>query len=155
MPGHFGIEADLRAFSEDERGQLREAITLHRELRSWHHCGRTLRLSDHGSATIAYLVISERGDEALVSVAQIETPDHALPSPLRLRGLDDHARYRVALLAPKGRVQGSNMKHAPTLTRGETVVASGLALRVAGLPLPPLRAGEIALYGLTREDDAA
>jgi len=41
------------------------------------------------------------------------------------------------------------MKHAPAAVLGEPITATGRMLETIGLPLPILRAGEIAVFHLT------
>jgi alpha-galactosidase len=134
--GHMGIEADVRDFSEVDRRRLAEAIALHKRLRPLLHQGRTLRLELADPAAVAFIVVGE--DEAAVSLAQLDTPAQALPSPLRLPGLVAEARYRVTLLNPSRRLAGT-----PVTTRG------ALLARI-GLPAPALRAGEIAVFHVER-----
>ncbi len=80
------------------------------------------------------MVVGETG--ALVSYARLETPRHAGLAPLRLAGLAPDARYRIRLLTSARR---------PPL---ETAAAPGRLLEVMGLPLPLLRAGELAVFHL-------
>jgi hypothetical protein len=75
---------------------------------------------------------------ALVSYARLETPRHAGLAPLRLPGLAPDASHRVRLLSPA--------RTAP-LTEAS---ATGALLEVMGLPLPMLRAGEVAVFHLER-----
>jgi hypothetical protein len=43
------------------------------------------------------------------------------------------------------------MKRVPALARGAVVRASGRMIAEVGLPLPILRAGEVAVYEIIRE----
>jgi alpha-galactosidase len=141
--GHMGIEADVRDFPEADRGQLADAIARHKTLRPRLHGGRTLRLEHSDPGAVAFVVVDEAG--ALASFAQLEVPAQASPAPLRLAGLDAAATYRVTLLNPP-RHPGATMKLAPALALGETATATGAMLMTMGLPLPVLRAGEIAVF---------
>jgi len=133
----MGVEADVRDFTGAERARLAEIIALHKRLRPLLHAGRTLRLDDPEPAARAFLVTDET--QALVSYAQLETPATAMPAPLRLPGLAPDIDYRIRLLTPARR--------APLTD----ATASGRLLATMGLPLPILRAGEIAVFHLTRE----
>jgi alpha-galactosidase len=134
--GHMGIEADVRDFSGAERARLAEIISLHKRLRPLLHAGRTCRLDVPEPAARAFLVADE--SQALVSYAQLATPQAAAPAPLRLPGLVTGADYRIRLMTPARQAPLSDAR------------ASGQLLDHLGLPLPILRAGEIAVFRLTR-----
>lgn len=150
--GHMGIEADIRAFSAAERDELKEALSLHKQLRGLLHHGATLRqeVSDRGG--IATMVVGP--GEAIATYAQMETPAFATLAPLRLVGLEAETLYRVRLLNPPRRPQAS-MKHVPRFVAGEPLVASGRVLQERGLPLPVLRAGEISVFHLQSQGSPA
>jgi alpha-galactosidase len=143
--GHMGIEADIRAFSEPDRAALTAWIAFHKEVRSLIHAGRRVRLSPPDPGGVAFAVIGAAG--ALVSLAQIETPKTATLRPLRVSGLEDEMIYHIRLINPPARPRAS-MKVAPALALGETLTATGALLRQSGLPLPILRAGELAVFHL-------
>jgi alpha-galactosidase len=143
--GHMGIEADVRDFSEADRARLADAIALHKRHRALLHSGVTRRLDIADPGAFALMVSGGQG--ALVSYAQVETSPQAMPEPLRLPGLDPATRYGVTLLNPSKRA-GAAMKRLPAVATGEPVVATGQLLAVMGLPLPVLRAGEIAVFHL-------
>ena len=147
--GHFGIEADVRDFSEADRAALAAVIALHKAHRGTLHGGRLVRQTTTDPGAAAFLVIGP--DEALASYAQLETPPHATPAPFLLLGLDPDADHEVRLLNPPTRPRTS-MKTAPTLALGEPLTASGRLLEQVGLPLPILRAGEIAVFHLRRPE---
>jgi alpha-galactosidase len=141
--GHMGIEADVRAFSSADQARLAEAIAQHKALRALIHTGRVLRLDAPDPAAAAMMIVGELG--ALVSYAQVETSALTTPSPLRLAGLFGEGRYRVTLLNPPSRPRPS-MKSAPRLVLGATITTTGQLLATMGLPLPILRAGELAVF---------
>ena len=143
--GHMGIEADVRGFSDADQIRLADAITRHKAFRDLIHSGRTLRLDAPDPAAAAMMIVG--GEGALVSYAQVETSALAAPMALRLLGLEAQASYCVTLLNAPERPRPS-MKSAPPLLLGEAVVASGQLLSVMGLPLPVLRAGELAIFHL-------
>jgi len=145
--GHMGIEADVRDFSEADRRRLAEAIALHKRFRPLLHHGRTLRLDAADPGCIAFAVVGET--DALVSVAQVDTPATAAPAPLRVPGLAGEASYRVTLLSPSRRALAA-AKLLPPIVRGETVTTTGALIAGIGLPLPILSAGEIAVFHLER-----
>ncbi|MCX8497822.1 MAG: GH36 C-terminal domain-containing protein, partial [Caulobacteraceae bacterium] len=69
--------------------------------------------------------------------------------PLRLSGLDPAATYLVTLLNPPIHPQRT-MKSAPPTLSGQACETSGAGLIHQGLPLPVLRAQEIAVFHLER-----
>jgi alpha-galactosidase len=145
--GHMGIEADVRDFSGPDRGRLAEAIALHKRFRPLLHAGRTLRLDVADPGAAAFAVIGET--DALVSYAQVETPETAAPAPLRAPGLAPDAAYRVMLLNPSRRALAA-ARSLPPMVTGEGVVTTGGLIATIGLPLPILRGGEIAVFHLER-----
>jgi alpha-galactosidase len=147
LMGHMGIEADVRCFPEADRQRLGQAIALHKRLRPILNAGRTLRLDIADPGACAVMVVAQTG--AVVSYAQVETAPHAGPHPLRLAGLEPDADYRVTLLNPSRRA-GAAMKVVSDLAAGKPVTASGRLLAAMGLPLPVLRAGELAVFELER-----
>jgi alpha-galactosidase len=140
--GHMGIEADIRAFTEAERGRLAEIIASYKALRPLLHGGRTLRLEADDPGAVAFMTIGEGG--ALVSYAQLTVAANPGPARLRLVGLDPAAAYRARLLTPP---RDSGVA-APALTRGEAATVSGAGLMAMGLPLPPLGPAQIAIVRL-------
>jgi alpha-galactosidase len=144
--GHMGIEADIRAFSEPDLKALSAWIAFHKEVRGLIHTGRRVRLTPPDPGGVAFAVIGAA--EALVSLAQIDTPKTATLGPLRVSGLEDEITYHIRLINPPARPRAS-MKVAPALALGETLTATGALLRQSGLPLPILRAGELAMFHLT------
>ncbi|MCI3131931.1 alpha-galactosidase [Phenylobacterium aquaticum] len=145
LVGHMGIEADVRAFSEADRARLAEAIVLHKRLRPLLHSGRTRRQDYPDPGAVATLVLGRDG--GLASFAQLETPPHGGLAPLRLTGLEPAAVYDVTLLNARPARPG---RPTPALVRGEPIRTSGRLIAELGLPLPILRAGEIALFELVR-----
>ena len=145
LGGHMGIEADLRAFSDEERAQLAAAIAVHKSLRAGLHAGRTLRL-EHPDC-LAFANVGEGG--VLVSAAQVETTKAAALAPLRVVGLEADGVYEIAMINPPER-PFAVMKRRIPLVKGDTLTASGAMLAGTGIPLPVMRAGEIAVFRLTR-----
>ncbi len=143
--GHMGIEADVRAFSQADQTRLADAITQYKQLRSLIHSGQTLRLDAPDPAVSAMMIGGAAG--ALISYAQVETSALAAPMALRLVGLQAQTNYRVTMLNAPSRPRAA-MKSVPPILLGSPVVVSGQLLMVMGLPLPVLRAGELAVFHL-------
>ncbi len=147
MFGHMGIEADVRDFGARDLEALTAAIGLHKQMRGLLHGGRLVRQEVTDPGTSAFAVIA--GSEALVSVAQVETSKSGAAAHLRVTGLDPLTLYDARLLNPPKRPRAA-MKQVPALASGETLRATGQWIAQSGLPMPILRAGEIAVLHLTR-----
>jgi alpha-galactosidase len=147
LVGHFGIEADLRAFSPEERRALSEVIALYKRVREWAHGGQVLRLTDPDPGRLIHVL--KGADRALVTVAQTATPQQAGPAPVGLAFVEPDKLYRVRLVNPPVRY-GAAMKRRTPLVRGEPITASGALLASAGLRAPILRAGEIAVFEIEK-----
>jgi alpha-galactosidase len=143
--GHMGIEADLSRMREDERKRLAEIIALHKQWRSLLHGGRTTRL-DHDDPHCCVFQVSRDG-KTLVSVAQLDTPRLMPHQPLRLRHLAAPENYVVRQLNPRPNPE-RRLKAVPSSLRGEPVTMNGAVLMQAGLTLPVLMAGEIAVFSI-------
>jgi alpha-galactosidase len=143
--GHMGIEADISAMRDDERKRLAEVIALHKQWRELIHAGRVTRLV-HGDADCCAFMVSG-GGKALVSVAQLDTPRLMPHLPLGLRGLDASKTYKATLLNPMPAPQ-RRMKVVPENVTGAPIVASGAVFAHAGLTLPVLMVGEIAVFSI-------
>ncbi len=143
--GHMGIEADVRDFPDKDRTRLAEAIALHKRLRPLLHGGRVLRQDAPDPGAVALLVVAE--DQALASYAQLDTSPHATLAPLRLTGLEPAQTYEVTLLNPR---PAPPHRFTPDLVKGQAVRTTGALIAALGLPLPVLRAGEIAVFQLAR-----
>ena len=84
---------------------------------------------------------------AVASLAQLETPRFGVTPNLRLQGLSLDQRYSIRLLNPPTR-PAATMKVAPAFVTGEVIEATGQMIATLGLPMPVLRAGEIAIVQL-------
>ena len=115
LGGHMGIEADLRAFTPEERAQLAAAIALHKTLRADLHAGRTLRLEHPDCLAFANVGAAS----VLVSAAQVETSKAAALAPLRVVGLEPEADYEITMLNPPER-PFAVMKRRIPLVKGDT-----------------------------------
>jgi alpha-galactosidase len=146
LVGHMGVEADISAMTPEERVALAAGIARHKTLRAGLHAGRTVRLEHPDPGCLAVWVHSD--SHILVTAAQVETPRAATLAPLRIAGLEPGRSYRIETLDPLRRplrTQAASL----FLAKGEPLVATGALLIHVGLPLPLLRAGEIAAFLLT------
>jgi alpha-galactosidase len=146
--GAMGVEADVRTLDARERAKLAAAISLYKQHRGLIHSGRQSRLEHPDPGCLCFMIASAR--EALVSVAQVETPVSAVPASLCLRGLGAGAWVARRVDDPgPGR---HRMKIAPAAARGEHLQGPAGLFERAGIPLPVMQAGESALFHLVRTD---
>lgn len=117
MAGTFGYELDLKLVSEEEKELVRTQIQDCKHYWQLIHEGEYYRLTNpmefHEYA--AWEFVSEKRDEALLSVVTLDTHCNGPVNYVRLKGLDENAVYTEE-------------------TSGREY--SGAALMYAGIPLP-------------------
>ncbi len=114
MPGHFGVELDVRTLSTGERDALSQAIKTHKDIRDRIHGARTwVGDGDDGLIWQAY----QKGEDYVVFVYRIQPQSWRHPPPLRLPMLDKARRYQV-----------------------DDVALDGTWIAAQGIALPPLAA---------------
>ena len=95
MAGTFGYELDPAKLSEEEKTAVREQI---RQYKNWEELirrGSYHRLTNPFSDTCAaWMFVSEKKDEALVSVVMLEMHGNMTVSYVKMRGLEPQAVYR-------------------------------------------------------------
>ncbi|MBI1682196.1 alpha-galactosidase [Caulobacter hibisci] len=129
--GHFGIEANLLALTDDERAELAEGVALHKTLRELIHTGDLHRL-DRPANESAFGIVSKDRGQAVFSYTLVREQDAYFAGRLRLTGLDADARYQVRLVWPKAFVTRSSL--VDVLRAG--VALDGRNLMTVGLQLP-------------------
>jgi alpha-galactosidase len=130
MPGHFGVELDLRKIPDGERAELRGAIAAykaHRDLlhgsRVWQgEAGDGLLWQAHGDAEkmLLFLIRTEPGNQR-----------HA--PHIRLPMLEAARRYRLSC------------------ARAQDVVLDGAWLASVGFPAPPMSGEDVVLFEVTAQ----
>ncbi|MEY2654047.1 MAG: hypothetical protein RLZZ524_1075 [Pseudomonadota bacterium] len=143
LPGHFGVELDVRHLSDEDKRELRDWIAIHKQLRDRLHHGRVWLGEGEDQ-----LVWQAHGDEAghdVVLLAYRPQPSSLRYAPtLRLPMLDAHARYRVRAVVPPGTVRSRERHHTAAffdaLHAPEGHVVDGAWLVHAGLPMPRAQA---------------
>ncbi len=130
--GHMGVEADPRAMSEDDRAVLAAHIALYKEWRGTLHSGDLWRL-EHSDPGVSGLMVTH-GPKALALAAQTGFAAQFDVAPLRLKGLDPAAMYRVTLPEPWPGKASRYLASPDHWRQGLTL--SGTALMTQGLALP-------------------
>lgn len=144
--GHFGIEADLTEFDDRELDVVRTTIELYRRYRDLLHSGDTVRF-DLDAPWLAHGVYATDRSRALISVAALDATPTAATAPLRLIGLDDERRYRIAPI-PLPRVSVVANIDPPAWWSAGELTATGRQLAAHGLRLPALLPANAVLIGL-------
>lgn len=127
---HMGFEMDPRELTEDEAAVLSEVTAWWKANRDWMCRADILRLDSADPAVIAEQQLAQDGARFVVFAGQIASSDQVLPRPLRLTGLDAHARYRVSLCNradpnPASRT-GVALSTGPLELSGQALMAQGL-----------------------------
>lgn len=146
LPGHLGVELDVRQLSDADTAELRGWINVYKQLRDRLHHGQVWLGGD--TAREDGLVWQVHGDEAATDVVLLvyrPLPSHHRYAPtLRLPMLDAAARYRVREILPEGTVRPSGRHNtAPffdAINAPDGLEIDGAWLVNAGLPMPRVQA---------------
>jgi alpha-galactosidase len=130
--GHMGVEADPRAMSSAEREVLAAHIALYKQWREVLHSGRHWRL-DHPDAGVFAQMVTHEG-KSLAVAAQTGFSPIFDAAPVRLKGLEPDAFYRVTLPLPWPEKPALYLPDERRWRDGFTL--SGRALMTQGLALP-------------------
>ena len=141
--GHMGVEADIRALSEDDRSTLEAAISLHKQHRHLLHSGSYVE-HEQSAQQVAWSVVSEDQSEALSVIALLHTPTTAFPKRMRFRGLDASKQYRVQVVWP----QDLSEKQASYRDQLKSQRFGGDWLEQAGLTLPIMHPESLLIFHL-------
>ncbi|MGU8585802.1 alpha-galactosidase [Clostridium perfringens] len=118
MAGNFGYELDITKLSEEEKEELKEQISLYKEIRETVQFGTLYRLkSPFNSNEVAWMMISEDKNEVVVSYVRQWALVNESFRNLKLTALDKDSEYEII---------------------GEDIVLSGDELMYIGLNIPEL-----------------
>ena len=93
--GHAGIEADLAAWSAPDLARLAVWAETYKRLRPLLHTGEVVRADHPDPAVQVHGVVSADRSHALFAHVQLDTSVTETAAPLRIPGLDPHARYTL------------------------------------------------------------
>lgn len=148
VPGHFGVELDLRGLDEEELARLADWIALHKRLRGILHGGPVWQ--GEGEDGLAWQAHGAPDGAELVVFAYRTAPStFSHPAPLRLTMADPGALYDVTRLRVR---RDAAADAAPD--RWPTPV-SGARLAAVGLPVPFMKAERCLILRLLRRDRMA
>ena len=145
--GHLGVEWNVARLDDDRRGELAEAIAVHKRFRPLLHGGDVVRF-DTEPEFCAHGVYAPDRSEALVSFAQLATSRSLTPPALRLPGLDPDGRYRLEHVALPGERWGMSATQPAWLTEG--VELTGRQLAAHGIRPPVMLPESAVLFSLER-----
>jgi alpha-galactosidase len=156
LSGHFGVELDPLKTDDAEKAAFSKYIALHKRFRTLLHSGRTFRVDAEDTKHV-YGV--RDATSALVFVSQLAMPDYTVPEPIQLRFLKPSQMYRVELVdypsdrrinkeQPLWITEQKKLEKAGADSK-DSLVLSGQALAVLGLPLPVLDPESSALVYIT------
>lgn len=94
--GCFGYEMDFNTLNEEEKQEIKKQIAFYKEYRRLITEGRFYRLiSPFEGDEAAWMVISEDKRTILAAYYRMRQPSNAPYKRLRLKGLEEGARYRI------------------------------------------------------------
>lgn len=104
MSGNFGYELDLTKFSEEEKEEVRDQVAEYKRFRSLVQQGDQFRLlSPFEGNEASWMFVSADQSEAILFYFKVLAEPYALPSLVKLQGLDPNASYHIE---GKGRYGG-------------------------------------------------
>jgi alpha-galactosidase len=130
--GHMGVEATPADMSADERDLLRQHIGLYKQWRDWMHRGEHWQLNHDDPGVFAQMIVD--GDHGLAVVAQTRFAEAFDGAPLRMKGLEADANYKVHL--PKPWPQKAEVYLTNREVWQDGLMLSGRYLMEQGLAIP-------------------
>ena len=151
LQGHAGLEWDIAQCTPAELEALAAWSALYREVRGLLHSGDPVRVDVPDDGLLVTGTLAADRQEALFSVARLQTSGQAVPGLVPLPGLDPGRTYSLRVRTEAGTphtVQTSPPAWwADALHEG--VRLSGAVLAGVGLPLPVLAPAQGLLLHLT------
>ncbi len=154
LPGHLGVEFDLRLLDARQSAELRGWIVLYKRWRGLLHGGRVWQ-GDAGDGVVWQVHGDAAGDNFLLLCYRCQPSSLRYQRPARLVMLDPASRYRLAVVTPDEHPAAALYNGTAPLfealrTPGQ-VTLDGAWLAQAGLPLPRAMAETAFIVHLQRE----
>ena len=142
MPGHFGVELDLRQLNLAESETLKGWINLYKAHRDQLHHGQVWL--GEGDDSVLWQAHGQ-ADDLLIFVYRLGPMTQKWPSNLILPMVDEDKVYRVEEVRAR---QSLHAAAAPVFDdyRSKGVDLHGAWLAQQGLPLPPRKAETCLIY---------
>ena len=160
LPGHLGIEFDLRLLSAEAQDELKQWMDLYKQWRHRLHQGRVW-LGQAGDGVVWQAHGDDDAQELLVLVYRVEPSSLRYMPPVRLPMLDRQRHYRVRDIEPAGRVGHKRfdtttewMESARAASVSDTthgVEVHGAWLAEHGMPLPRTKAEVPVIWHLSAQ----
>ena len=149
MPGHFGLELDVRKLSVAERAELKGWIALYRALRCELHTGKVW-CGDSGDS----IVWQAHGTQQsmLLFVYRLKPPEQRWATGIHLPMLDPRANYAVARIDPLADSDSSKWNTETVRNSSENRVFAGGWLIHHGWPMPRIKPECALILRLTATD---
>jgi alpha-galactosidase len=148
--GHMGVEANPGEMEPNERAVLADHIELYKQWRGVLHGGTLWQLKHDHAGFHGQIVV--QGDRAIAFAAQTTFAADFNIAPVRMKGLEPDARYRVMLPRPWPEPARRYLAD-PALWHG-SLVLSGTALMERGLALPLIHPETAWIILLEKDCDA-
>jgi alpha-galactosidase len=143
LPGHLGVELDVRHLDDATRGELKGWIALYKRWRDHLHASRVW-LGEVGDHVVWQVHGQPKARDWLLLAYRTAPSSQRYQAAARLPMLEQDARYRVRVITPEHLPEDQLLQgSAPffdELRTAQGVVLDGSWLRHAGLPLPRAKA---------------
>lgn len=149
LPGHLGIEMDVRTLDTPARESLKQWLTLYKRLRPILHQGQVWQ-GEAGDGVVWQAHGKHDGAEMVVLVYRLQPTQGRYTPNLRLPMLDRQARYQLQRIEPAVHEWSSSPLHQALLDGQSPVQAHGAWLAEAGLPLPRMQAESCLIIQIRR-----
>ncbi|SMG53732.1 alpha-galactosidase [Paraburkholderia susongensis] len=152
LPGHLGLEMDVRLLDTEERAALLRWVDLYKTWRDVTH-GGTLRQGEIG-ASLAWLQIAAADrSAAFVAIYRRQEDSHRYIAPMQVKGLEPTRRYRVQILHMPTAPHYAKPSGLLATFAAQGLVLSGATLADLGVPVPPLPPESAVVIGCTEVMD--
>ncbi|MFV0429734.1 MAG: alpha-galactosidase [Arachnia sp.] len=141
--GHLGIEWDLARAGDDELEELGWWVDWYKEHRDVICSGRLVRSNLADPAAVFKGIVTAQ--QAIYSLAVLDSMPNAHLGTLQFRGLDPQRRYRVTVAGPRAMAA----ELAQEWMKREPPVLTGRALEQVGLMAPMMRPDTAVLFVVT------
>ncbi len=138
LPGHLGVELDVRHLNDAGRAELAGWITLYKQLRERLHSGRVWQ-GETGDGVLWQVHGDEAARDLTLFAYRIKPTTHRYTPTLRLPMLAEAANYHVQEVIPPEGAEAAGYHTAAPITarlRDPGVAYDGAWLAQVGLPLP-------------------